>query len=76
MARREKHQYVILTPKTDKGKARLGNHGGRWVFRGMGEMKFVRTTGATMRCMSSDGNTLLLVQETNDPDFTVQWVQR
>jgi hypothetical protein len=69
MQRRATQKYVILTPKTEKGTQRLGNHGTKWVFRGVGEMKFVRTNGPIIRVMSLNGDSILCIQEREDVDF-------
>lgn len=70
---RQKQQYIILTPKTDKGRQRIGNHGERWIYRGIADMKFVRT-GPVMRVMSTNGDVVLCIQEKNDPDFDTRLI--
>ncbi len=75
MKRTPPQSMVILTPKNDKGKAKLAHHGEKWKCLGVQDgLKFSMDESRHMRLISRDGSKLIFVKECDDPDFESRFV--
>lgn len=66
----KKETYVILEAKNEKGKAKIGYHGEKWIYRGdIDNLKFVRSQGPSIVARSRDGKKVLFIKKQDDPDL-------
>lgn len=72
----KKKTLIVLEPKNDKAREKLGYHGSSWYFRGIEEkLKFARFKGKCLAAISRDGSKVIYISEENDPDFEYRIVQ-
>jgi len=71
----KKQNLIILEPKTEIGKERIGYHGERWYLIDKLIPKFARTKGECYVCRSRDGSKVLMVRVENDPDIAYRLLQ-
>jgi hypothetical protein len=69
-----KDSFIVLVPKTDDAKAKLGYHGDKWLLRCTQENPKYRAPGTYFRVMSRDGKKLMFIRDKNDPDFDTRTI--
>ena len=70
---KRKENYIVLIPKNESAKEKIGYHGERWILKNtIDKLKFTREEGPFLLLMSRDGTKYIHVKQSNDSLFNIR----